>query len=144
MTSAPSDLERPAERTGSAPHRPLRVLVVDDDKDTVLSLTLLFRSEGHETKGAGSAGELWAILNEFDADAVLLDITLPDRNGYDVARALRRRYGDTRPVLIAVTAWNKGSDKILVQLAGFDHHVGKPYDPKALLALLTPPASTSR
>lgn len=107
------------------PHRPPRVLVVDDDKDTVLSLMLLLRSEGHEAKGAGSAAEMWLLMDEFDPDAVLLDITLPDRNGYDTARALRRRYGETRPVLVAVTAWNKGSDRILAELAGFDHHVGK-------------------
>jgi CheY-like chemotaxis protein len=118
--------------------RPLRVLVVDDDKDTVVSLLLLLRSEGHDAKGAYDSGAMWEIVDQFRPDAILLDIGLPDRNGYDVARTLRRRFGPQTPMLVAVTAWNKGADKVLAQLAGFDHHVGKPYDPHSLLTLLTP------
>lgn len=118
--------------------RPLRVLVVDDDRDTVVSLSLLMRTEGHEVKGAHDATEMWKVVDDFRPDAILLDIGLPDRNGYDIARTLRRRYGPAAPMLVAVTAWNKGADKLLAQLAGFDHHVGKPYDPQSLLTLLAP------
>jgi len=125
---------------GPAASRPLRVLVVDDDKDTVISLMLLLRTEGHDAIGVGTAAAAWDSMREFDPDAVLLDIGLPDKSGYDVAREFRRWFGllERRPVIIAVTAWNKGSDRILAQLAGFDHHVGKPYDPQALLGLLAP------
>jgi DNA-binding response OmpR family regulator len=124
------------------PRRSLRVMIVDDDRDTVLTLSALLRSEGHETKGVGTAAELWRIVDDFDPDVVLLDIGLPDRSGYEVARKLRERFGAPRPKLIAVTGWNKGSDKILAEIAGFDHHVGKPYDPNLLLALVAggPPA----
>jgi len=118
--------------------RPLRVLVVDDDRDTVLSLTLLMRAEGHEVKGVHDSSAMWQVVEQFRPDAILLDIGLPDRNGYDVARTLRRRFGPQTPMLVAVTAWNKGADKVLAQLAGFDHHVGKPYDPQHLLTLLAP------
>ena len=114
------------------------MLIVEDDKDTVLSLTLLLRSEGHEVRGVHGANEMWQVVDDFRPDAILLDIGLPDRNGYDVARTLRRRFGAHAPMLVAVTAWNKGADKLLAQLAGFDHHVGKPYDPQSLLTLLAP------
>jgi DNA-binding response OmpR family regulator len=124
--------------------RTLRVLVVDDDRDTVISLLLLLRSEGYEARAAYDAAGTWKSIGEFDPDVVLLDIGLPDRNGYDVARMLRGRLGDMRPVLVAVTAWNKGSDRILSQLAGFDHHLGKPYEPATLLGLLRPIATAIR
>jgi len=126
--------------------RALRVLVVEDDKDTVLSLMLLLRSEGYDAKGVHSAKQMWESMGEYEPDAVLLDIGLPDRNGYEIARNLRRLYGEEgpRPRLIAVTAWNKGSDKILAQIAGFDHHVGKPYDASELLALLRPMSAALR
>jgi len=119
-----------------SPQRPLRVLIVDDEKDTVLTLMALVRSDGHESRGAANAAEVWRCVDDFDPDVVLLDIGLPDRSGYEVARELRQRFGEERPKLIAVTGWNKGSDRILAQIAGFDHHVGKPYDPSALLALI--------
>jgi DNA-binding response OmpR family regulator len=117
---------------------PLRVLIVEDDQDTIRSLMLLLRTEGHEARGVGSAKELWQALDGFDPDVVLLDINLPDASGYQVARDVRRRFGEEsgKPALIAVTAWNKGSDKILAQLAGFDYHIGKPYAPGHLLSIL--------
>ncbi len=126
--------------------RALRVLVVEDDRDTVLSLLLLLRSEGYDVKGVGSAKEMWESMGEYEPDVVLIDIGLPDRNGYEIARNLRRLYGEdgARPTLIAVTAWNKGSDKILAQIAGFDHHVGKPYEANELLVLLRPLSAALR
>ena len=52
------------------------------------------------------------------------------------ARALRERYASARPMLIALTGRNQANDRTLTQLAGFDHHIAKPYDPALLLALL--------
>ena len=99
---------------------------------------MLLRSDGYEARAVGGAKAMWDNFGDFEPDVLLIDINLPDRSGYDLVRDLRRTYGDAapRPVLIAVTAWNKGSDKILAELAGFDHHLGKPYDPNFLLALL--------
>jgi DNA-binding response OmpR family regulator len=124
-------------RISGAP-RTLRVLIVEDDQDGMRSLMLLLRTEGYEVRGVGSATAMWGCAGEFVPDAILLDINLPDRSGYEVARDLRRVYpeGSVRPLLVAVTAWNKGSDKILAELAGFDHHIGKPYEPAALLTIL--------
>ena len=67
---------------------------------------------------------------------MLLDRGMPKICGYEAARRLRQRYGDDCPVLVAVTGWKQASDRILASLAGFDHHVAKPYDPSALISLL--------
>jgi DNA-binding response OmpR family regulator len=127
-----------AQPGATAPLRALRVLIVEDDADSVRSLMLLLRTEGYETKGVGSAKAMWESAGAFDPDIILLDITLPDASGYQLARDLRRTYGEEalRPALIAVTAWNKPSDKILAQIAGFDYHLGKPYHPQSLISIL--------
>jgi DNA-binding response OmpR family regulator len=114
--------------------RPLRVLIVDDDRDTVLSLTMLLSEEGHSVVGAYKGKEVLSNVRTFEPDVVLLDIGLPDMTGYDVARAVRRQ--GQRPTLIAVTAWNKVTDRLMAKAAGFDYHLAKPYDPQTLLALL--------
>jgi CheY-like chemotaxis protein len=112
------------------------VLVADDDHDTVLTLMALLRYEGHETRGVYHGADVVEAVREFEPDAVLLDIGMPGKSGYEIARELRELYGAKAPLLIAVTAHNKGSDKLLAQLVGFDHHVGKPYDSQHILALL--------
>ena len=116
----------------------MRVLVVEDEPDAVQSLMLLLRSDGYEVSGVGSAKAMWDALESAQPDVLLLDINLPDASGYQIARELRRRFGEEsdKPVLIAVTAWNKGSDKVLAQIAGFDFHLGKPYNPNQLLSIL--------
>lgn len=114
----------------------VRVLVIDDERDAVLTLVSLLREEGYDARGAYRGMEVLDLVRDFNPAAVLLDIGMPDLNGYEAARKIRERYGELRPMLIAVTGWNKSADKMLAKIAGFDHHVGKPYDPGALLALL--------
>ena len=116
--------------------RPLRVLIADDDRDAVLMLATLLFEEGCETKAVYRGDEVLKCMRDWNPDAALIDIGMPGTTGYEVAREMRRRYGRQAPLLIAVTAWNKPSDKILARLAGFDHHVGKPYDPNELMALV--------
>src|SRR5881394_1891176 len=79
--------------------RPLRVLVADDEHDAVLSLLLLLRSEGFEAKGVYRGAQVLDALRGFDPDVVLVDISMPDLNGFDVARAVRDVCGDGRPKL---------------------------------------------
>jgi DNA-binding response OmpR family regulator len=121
----------------------LRVIVVEDDRDSLGTLVELLRSEGHEVRGVGSAKELWGAMPVFEPEVCLIDIGLPDRSGYDIAQEMVRRFGEDRPKMIAVTAWTQSSDRMLAKLAGFDHHVGKPYEPNALLALVSDLASGS-
>jgi len=125
-------------RSGTQPNprRRLRVLIAEDDRDTAASLAALVQDEGHETHCVHRGREVVGAARDFAADVVLLDIGMPGMDGYDIARVFRKLYGSAAPTLIAVTAWNKSADKLMAKHAGFDHHVGKPYDPKALLDLL--------
>lgn len=116
----------------------LRVLIADDDRDEVLTLRSLVEDEGHEVLALYRGGDVLDAVRDFGPDVVLLDIGMPDRNGYDLAREITSRYAERRPRLIAVTGWKQASDRMLAKMAGFDHHVAKPYDPQALLKLLAP------
>ena len=134
ITPAPSS----GRQEESAPRPRLRVLVVDDDHDELRTLAALVQDEGHETRELARGADVMDAVRDFGPHVVLLDIGLPDRNGYDLAREIRSRYGNRAPRLIAVTGWKKASDRMLAKMAGFDHHVAKPYDPVALLGLLAP------
>jgi CheY-like chemotaxis protein len=132
---------RPAAQ-GAARARPrLRILVADDERDTVTTLAAILQDEGHEVREVYRGAEVLRLVQEFDPDVALIDIGMPGMTGYDVARELRQRYGKSRPMLIAVTGWKQSSDKILAKLAGFDHHLAKPFDPQALLRLIDPLSS---
>ena len=113
-----------------------RILVADDDKDAVLTLSLLLREEGYEVRGVHRGAEVLDAVFNFAPDVVLLDIGMPQMSGYDVARTLRERYGSARPALIAVTGRAGEADRQQARAAGFEHHVAKPYEPRALLRLI--------
>jgi DNA-binding response OmpR family regulator len=117
----------------------LRILVADDDRDAVGTLLELLREEGHEVRGVYTGLDVLDSVRDFAPDAVLLDIGMPHVWGYEVARELRLRYASARPLLIAITGRTQASDRTLAQLAGFDHHLAKPYEPRELLALLAAP-----
>lgn len=137
----------------SAPRKPpagevrhaqrLRVLVVDDEPDAVLALSLLLRQCGHLVRTAYRGADALEAAGDFLPDAVLLDIGMPGLSGYDVARALRARYGERCPLLVAVTVHRGEADRRRAQEAGFDHHLAKPYSPDELLGVLDgrPPES---
>jgi DNA-binding response OmpR family regulator len=100
-------------------------------------LAALLGDEGHQVKGVYQGSDVLPAMRAFNPDAVVLDIKMPGMNGYDLARTIRNRYGDARPLLIAMSGhFKRDSDQILAQVAGFDHFFPKPCDPNALLALL--------
>jgi DNA-binding response OmpR family regulator len=116
--------------------RPLRILLADDDRDATLSLATLLKLEGYAVLHVYDGDAALDVMREFDPDVVLIDIGMPKRSGYEVARHIREHYGEKRPVLVALTGWKQASDRILATLVGFHHHIAKPYDPGQLLALL--------
>ena len=115
--------------------RQLRVLVADDDSDTVSTLKLLLEEDGHEVRCVYDGAAVLDAAESFKPDIVLLDIGMPKLTGFDVARALRARYGKGL-MLIAVTAWGRDKDRLMAQLSGIDYHLPKPYNPNVLLALV--------
>ena len=83
------------------------------------------------------------VVSDFDPDAVILDIHLPELSGWEVARAIRARHGLERPMLIGVSGeYKQGADRILSEILGFDHYLLKPYNPNDLLTLLNSSSGT--
>jgi CheY-like chemotaxis protein len=114
----------------------LRVLIADDDRDTVLTLATVLRDEGHEVRCVYSGSTVLEAVTEFDPHAVLLDIKMPGLDGYDVARGLRTKYGE-KVLLIGISGiYKKDSDRVLAGLVGFDHYLVKPYLATEVLKLL--------
>jgi DNA-binding response OmpR family regulator len=127
----------PAEKEQNAQTLPLRVLVVDDDPDTVSTLSALLRSENYEVRGhrTGQAA-VDSLRGGFKPDVVISDIAMPKINGWTLAKEVRRRMG-SRPLLIAITGhYTKSADKVLSHISGFDHYLTKPADPAVLLTLV--------
>lgn len=125
---------RPPESRGLMAH-PVRVLVVDDYPDNVTSLALLLRWYHHEVDTAYSGPDAIRLAEAHRPDVALLDISMPEMDGYEVARHLRAIFQD-RVILIALTANGSDDDRQRVIDAGFDMHLIKPADPVALESLL--------
>ena len=129
--AAPEQTAAPA--TLSAP---LRVLVVDDSLDTAETMALALELFGCETRMAHTAAAALELAAEFAPDVALLDIGLPDYNGYELARRLRALPTGLDTTLIAATGWGQDKDRTLALDAGFDHHLTKPIDFEQLRLLL--------
>ena len=114
-----------------------RILVADDNQDAARMLAMLLRLSGHEVRTAYGGEAALALASTFKPDIALLDIGMPDLDGYEVARALRRSPWGRGVRLVAVTGWGQEEDKRRARAAGFDHHLTKPVDPQQLAALLT-------
>jgi CheY-like chemotaxis protein len=117
--------------------RALRLLVVDDNADGAASTALLLELQGHTLRIAHSGLEAIAAVPEFQPQVVILDISLPDISGYEVARRLRASLAQATPRLIALTGWGSEDDRRRARAAGFDAHLVKPVDPEELNSRLT-------
>ena len=114
---------------------PRKVLIADDNRDAADSLAALLQLDGHETRLSFDGEDALSTYERFEPDVCLLDIGMPGRNGYEVARTIRQMPGGRRPVLIAITGWGQDADRHLAIEAGFDHHLTKPVDPRRLAKL---------
>jgi signal transduction histidine kinase/CheY-like chemotaxis protein len=121
-----------------------RVLIVDDNADAADSLALLLSLEGHETVCVYSAAAALQRVSGFAPDVVLLDIGLPDTDGYEVARRLRMLPGCAAIRLIALTGYGQPGDRDRAIAAGFEAHLVKPVDLTELGQLLAMPAPGPR
>jgi PAS domain S-box-containing protein len=114
-----------------------RLLVVDDNRDSVDSLSTLLRLMGNDVQMAYDGVEAVHAAHTFRPDVVLLDVGLPLRSGYDAAKMIRSEPWGRNVVLIALTGWGQEQDRRRSREAGFDHHLVKPVDPRALMALVS-------
>jgi len=110
---------------------PARVLIVDDEPNIVVSLEFLLGREGYELEVATTGDEALAAAERFDPDLVLLDVMLPDRDGFDVCRELRARGSDARIVLL--TARGREAERVKGLDLGADLYVTKPFSTRELL-----------
>jgi signal transduction histidine kinase/ActR/RegA family two-component response regulator len=115
----------------------LRLLVVDDNRDAADSLAVLLELLGAEVHLAYAGADALLAVEAHRPDVVLLDIGMPEMDGYEVARRIRERTGTGGPTLIALSGWGQEEDLRRTREAGFDHHLIKPADLDALKRLLT-------
>jgi DNA-binding response OmpR family regulator len=122
------------------PHgRSLRLVVADDDRDTVSTLSAILADEGHRVVGVHTGAAAVMEIRRGPPDAVLVDISMPGMSGYAVAREVRRLYGELAPMLVAISGkWTGQTDRMVSKLAGFHYFLEKPCDPRVLLSLLAP------
>jgi signal transduction histidine kinase/ActR/RegA family two-component response regulator len=135
-------VELPAENCHAADpeqsKRPgLRVLVVDDIPDVADVLKMLLDLEGFETRVAYSGAVALESAREFRPDVVICDIGLPEMDGHEIARRLRRDPDIAPATLIAMTGWGAEGEVRRSRESGFDFHLVKPVDANALLELLS-------
>ena len=130
----------PAFQDRRQTHRPLRIIVADDERDTVDMLSFVLRDEGHVVHAVYTGSDVLPAVRMFRPDAIILDIAVPGMSGYAVAQAIRHSFTDVRrPLLIAISGWWKeAADRMVAQQVGFDHHLIKPAEPAEILRLLEP------
>ncbi len=136
--AAPLEPVHPAAAAPAASDAPVyRVLVVDDNVDAAESLAALLQLQGHATCVAHDGNQALSAAHDFRPEIVFLDIGMPGKDGYEVARELRGQPATRQAVLVALTGWGAREDRARTRSAGFDHHLTKPAglaDVEALMA----------
>ena len=133
-SASDSTVVKPAAERAAAPPG-IRVVVADDNRDAADTLCRILSLYGYEVRSAYDGEAALEVCGAFRPHAAVLDIGMPGRNGYDVARLLRERMNGVK--LIALTGWGADADVQQARAAGFDHHLTKPVDPAALNELLS-------
>jgi PAS domain S-box-containing protein len=115
-------------------HKPAlrRVLIADDNHDTADSLALYLQLRGHEVATAYSGDEAILACEHTRFDWIVMDIGMPNLNGYETARRIRTNPAGRSVKLVALTGWGQERDKQLAAEAGFNHHFTKPINPADL------------
>ena len=108
-----------------------RILVVDDDRFLLENVGRLLRNQGFEVRTASDAGEAMRNVNEFDPELAILDVGLPDSDGFTLCRTLRKT---VRFPILMLTAQGESGEKIEGLDAGADDYLTKPFDPGELVA----------
>jgi PAS domain S-box-containing protein len=117
----PTEIDRPTSAS-------LRVLVVDDNVDAATALELLLQQSGHLVRMAHTGPTGLAAALDFRPDVMLLDIGLPELDGFEIAKRIRQQPALNDIVLIAMTGYGREKERQRSQEAGFDHHLVKPAD----------------
>jgi DNA-binding response OmpR family regulator len=130
--------EKPADSDRRHYGERLRILLVDDDADTVNTLAFILRDEGYVVQPAYTGSEALSAVRLFRPDVVIHDISVPGMSGYAVAQSIRYGFTDVRrPFMIAISGvWKQLPDRKVAEQTGFDAYLTKPCDTAALLRLV--------
>jgi len=113
--------------------RSLRILIVDDNQDTLLTLGAWLKADGHVIRTLANGTRAIEAVSEFEPDVCILDIQMPGANGFVIGRELGETYGAARPFLIAISGkFFSAADRLVALKCGFDHFLEKPADPREL------------
>jgi signal transduction histidine kinase len=136
VDGATLEMWKPMRRKTGLYDRPLRAVVCDDAPDLRDLVADLLRLRGHAVSVVGDGPAAIALIIAEKPDVALIDIGLPDMDGYEVARSIRRGLTDYRPRLIAMTGYGQSSDRTAAFEAGFDAHIVKPASADKILRAL--------
>jgi two-component system cell cycle response regulator len=117
---------------------PASILVVEDNEDNLTLIDYLLRAYGYSPMLARTGPDGVRIATEARPEIVLLDIRMPDMNGYEVAAVIRATPGLERTRIVAVTASAMVGDRERIKAAGFDGYIQKPIDPETFMDTLAP------
>jgi PAS domain S-box-containing protein len=129
---------RTVDATPAAARLPaIRILVVDDNQDAAASLGMLLETLGAEVDVVNDGPSAIQAFAAKTPSVIILDLSMPLMDGYDVARAVRTRFPERRPIIIALTGRGQPEDRRKAREVGIDHHLVKPAEFATLLALLS-------
>lgn len=133
-----------AEARQIEPDAGLKILVVDDNRDAADTCAMLLEASGHHVQTAYTGRQALELARVFRPHALLLDIGLPDVDGYKLAEQVRATAWGRSAVLVAVTGWGQEEDRQRAVAAGFDQHLVKPISTETVESLLQSLATAAR
>ncbi len=133
VSDEPKSIEPHMEQTVT---EQLRVIVADDNKAAAGMLALILKMQGHEVQVCNDGLEAVTATRRFDPDVVLMDIGMPNLDGYGAARQIRSQEWGKGVLLVALTGWGQQEDRQKTHDAGFDHHLVKPANPAEIQRIL--------
>jgi len=135
MADAPTGLP-PARDDGSERCRSRRVLVADDNVDAADTIALLLSTVGCDVHTVYGGEDAVRAADRFRPEIALLDLGMPDLDGWEVCRRIRAQTWGAGIRIVALTGWGCDDDRLHTAIAGFDEHVVKPADPDAVIRLV--------
>jgi two-component system, chemotaxis family, CheB/CheR fusion protein len=128
--------DSPIARPSPATTRPSSVLIIEDNADSRRMLEAMLRLDGYIVHTAGDGKQGLDAIRRLRPHFAIIDIGLPEMNGYQIARQIRAEDWGNEPYLIALTGYGRPEDRRAVQDAGFDAHLVKPLKPDELARVL--------
>lgn len=129
--------DKPSGKTGASPTEgKRRILVVDDNDDASLTMSMILKKLGNEVRTAGDGAQALQTGEAFRPDIVFMDIGMPQMDGYEACRRMRTTDWGKDITIIALSGWGQEEDRRLSMEAGFDRHVVKPIDGSTLRGIL--------